>query len=685
VLISLLLALAVTLAPLSVATTGQSEGQSPGRDHANPPAVAGEFLVAASPESAAAAGLTVVGKAGFGWTLVKKPSTSGATAAEAADQIAAITDFAVEPNYIYELAEEPLFSDQWSLENTGQSKGKVDADIDILAAWSVTTGSPGVTIAVLDTGVAFSHPDLSSSVWLNSGEVPGNNADDDGNGYVDDIRGWDAVDNDADPSDTHGHGTFVSTTAVAPRNGVGMAGVAPDSVVMPIRVCGSEGCPHSAILTGLEYAIDNGADVINLSFGGYGKSTAMEKAVRDAVAAGIVVVAAAGNHGLDTDTYPFYPASYNIDGLISVGASDHNDALASFSNYGAKSVDLVAPGQSVIGGTLSNSWGTGSGTSFAAPKVAGVVALIKAAKPTFDPVQVANLLSGSVDVLSNLSGKVASGGRLNAGSAVAKPTNLIIEPGKQIALDDNNDEMFFYRNDGLFRFYDVRADGSMPKPLLGGSDYTKGWSSITSVDLEGDGQDEMFFYRDDGLFRYYNVRADGSLPQPLSAGDGYTKGWSSITAVDLDGDGQDEMFFYRDDGLFRYYDVRADGSLGSPLLAGSNYTAGWSSITAVDLDGDGQDEMFFYRDDGLFRFYNIGAGGHIGSPVLAGDGYTKGWSSITAVDLDGDGQDEMFFYRDDGLFRFYNVRADGSLGSPILAGDGYTTGWDTITSIDLNG
>jgi LAS superfamily LD-carboxypeptidase LdcB len=198
----------------------------------------------------------------------------------------------------------------------------------------------------------------------------------------------------------------------------------------------------------------------------------------------------------------------------------------------------------------------------------------------------------------------------------------------------NNDEMFFYREDGLFRFYDVGLDGSVGSPLLAGSNYTAGWSSITSVDLDGDGQDEMFFYRDDGLFRYYNVKPDGSLGTPLLAGDGYSAGWSSITSVDLDGDGQDEMFFYRDDGLFRYYNVKPDGSLGTPLLAGSNYTSGWSSITSVDLDGDGHDEMFFYRADGLFRFYDVTPDGSLPQPLLAGTGYTKDWTSITAVNLD---------------------------------------------------
>jgi hypothetical protein len=198
----------------------------------------------------------------------------------------------------------------------------------------------------------------------------------------------------------------------------------------------------------------------------------------------------------------------------------------------------------------------------------------------------------------------------------------------------NADEMFFYRDDGLFRFYDINPDGSLGSPLVAGDNYTVDWSSITSVDLDGNSEDEMFFYRDDGLFRYYNVGSDGSLPQPLLAGDGYTSGWSSISAVDLDGDGQDEMFFYRDDGLFRYYEIGADGQIGLPILAGDGYTKGWDAITAVDLDGDGQDEMFFYRDDGLFRYYEIGADGQIGLPILAGDGYTSGWSSITAINLD---------------------------------------------------
>ncbi len=248
----------------------------------------------------------------------------------------------------------------------------------------------------------------------------------------------------------------------------------------------------------------------------------------------------------------------------------------------------------------------------------------------------------------------------------------------------NPDEMFFYRQDGLYAFYETTPGGELGAALVSGNGYTQGWSTITAVDLEGDGQDEMFFYRDDGLFRFYNVRSDGSLPSPMVAGSGYTTGWDAITAVDLDGDGQDEMFFYRDDGLFRFYNVRADGSLPSPMVAGSGYTTGWDAITAVDLDGDGQDEMFFYRDDGLFRFYNVRADGSLPSPMLAGSDYTAGWSALSAVDLDGDGQDEMFFYRTDGLFGYYDVSSAGFLGEPILSGSDYTIGWDSISSIQLD-
>jgi hypothetical protein len=269
-------------------------------------------------------------------------------------------------------------------------------------------------------------------------------------------------------------------------------------------------------------------------------------------------------------------------------------------------------------------------------------------------------------------------GAFGIGMVVAASSAVAAEP-------DPADEMLFYREDGLYRYYDIGPDGRLPSPILAGNDYTKGWSSIVAVDLDGGGQDELFFYREDGLYRFYDVKSDGSVGWPIRAGSDYTKGWTSITAVDLDGDGQDEMLFYREsDGLFRFYDVKSDGSVGWPIRAG-NYTKGWTSITAVDLDGDGQDELLFYRDDGLYQYYNVRPDGALGSPMRSGTDYTKGWTSIASVDLNGDGKDALLFYRDDGLYRYYNVSATGSLGSPIRAGSDYTSGWSSITAVNLHG
>ena len=245
----------------------------------------------------------------------------------------------------------------------------------------------------------------------------------------------------------------------------------------------------------------------------------------------------------------------------------------------------------------------------------------------------------------------------------------------------DNDEMFFYRDDGLFRFYQVTPTGGLPSPMLAGSGYTTGWTSISAVDLDGDSQDEMFFYREDGLFRYYQVLPTGQIGSPMVAGNGYTTGWDSITSIDLEGDGQDEMFFYRQDGLYRYYQVRSNGALPSPMKAGSNYSPGWDVIEALDVDGDGQDEILFYTSNGHYRIYDITSSAELGSPIQIGD-YGSGWTSISAVDLDGDGADELFFYAPEGAFGYYDINADGSRGGLIAGGSGYTTGWSTITSIN---
>ena len=177
--------------------------------------------------------------------------------------------------------------------------------------------------------------------------------------------------------------------------------------------------------------------------------------------------------------------------------------------------------------------------------------------------------------------------------------------------------------------------------------------------------DEMFFYRTDGLYGFYDVKPNGTLGRKLSGGTGYTKNMTSITGIDVDGDNTDEMFFYRTDGLYGFYDVKPNGTLGRKLSGGTGYTKNMTSITGIDVDGDNTDEMFFYRTDGLYGFYDVKPNGTLGRKLSGGTGYTKNMTSITGIDVDGDNTDEMFFYRTDGLYGFYDVKPNGTLGRKL--------------------
>ncbi len=262
-----------------------------------------------------------------------------------------------EPNYYRYAAASPddtYFDRLWGLHNTGQAvngtSGTQDADIDAPEAWDTATGSSGIVVAVIDSGVDYNHPDLANNIWSNSDETEGNSVDDDGNGYVDDIRGWDFVDNDNDPIDPNGHGTHVAGTIAAEgNNDLGIVGVCWIAKIMPLRALDAVGVGTVAQeIEAINYAKDNGAHVINASLAGPDVSRLEEDAIESATSAGILFVAGAGNDGTDNDSTPVYPASYDISGIIAVAATNQNDSLAWYSNYGATSVDVAAPGSNIF-------------------------------------------------------------------------------------------------------------------------------------------------------------------------------------------------------------------------------------------------------------------------------------------------------------------------------------------------
>ncbi|MDI1240369.1 MAG: S8 family serine peptidase [bacterium] len=318
---------------------------------------------------------------------------------------------------------DPLFADQWALNNTGQNGGKANAHIDALKAWAKTQGSAEVVVAVLDTGVDYTHKDLAENMWIRPANLP--QYVDADLGTVNDMHGFDANVNAADPMDDNGHGTHVAGIIGAEgNNGEGISGINWNVKIMPLKFLGRGGFGSvNDAIESINYAIDrkkNGVNlrVINASWGSTQRSKALEDAIRAAGEAGILFVAAAGNSSTDNDRRAHYPSNYDLPNMLSVAALDRSDALASFSNYGAKTVHVAAPGREITSTWLGDQYREASGTSMAAPQVSGIAALILANEPKLSMPKLRERIMKSSDPIDSLLGKVVVGGRLNAAKAL---------------------------------------------------------------------------------------------------------------------------------------------------------------------------------------------------------------------------------------------------------------------------
>jgi subtilisin family serine protease len=341
--------------------------------------------------------------------------------------------------------DDPLLSYEWGL-----------TAIRAPEAWDVTTGSPQVTVAVVDTGIDASHPDLNPNLWTNPGESGDgretNGLDDDGDGRIDDVHGWDFVDRDAQPQDGNGHGTHVSgTIAARGDNGIGVAGVTWNTTIMPLRVLGNDGSGYvSDVVTAYAYAARSGVRVVNASLGGSSYSRAEHDAI--AAAPNTLFVVAAGNDGADDDATPEYPCDYDLANVICVAASDRADTLASFSNYGATNVDLAAPGVDIASTWPGGSYVLLDGTSMATPHVSGAAALLLAHDGGLDVEGLRAALLSSAHPVPALAGRVATGGRLDAAAALsvapappeppavppAAPVSAVVDPGFAASTADHS-------------------------------------------------------------------------------------------------------------------------------------------------------------------------------------------------------------------------------------------------------
>ena len=330
------------------------------------------------------------------------------------------------PNYIVRIGATPNdtdYSELWGMNNTGQTGGTADADIDAPEAWDISTGDSSIVVGVIDTGVNYNHPDLVDNAWINPGEIAGNGVDDDGNGWVDDVHGINAIVGDGDPDDDHDHGSHCSGTIGATgNNNLGVVGV---NWVTSIAGCkfldsGGSGSTDDAI-TCVDYFVDlknnRGINirVLSNSWGGGGFSQGLFDSIEAANAADILFVAAAGNSSLDNDSSPHYPSSYENENVFAIASTDHNDNTSSFSNFGATSVDLGAPGTDILSTVQGTGYDTFSGTSMATPHVAGAAALVWSVNPALLDTEVKQLLMDSGD---DIGGNWLSGNRLNVEQAL---------------------------------------------------------------------------------------------------------------------------------------------------------------------------------------------------------------------------------------------------------------------------
>jgi hypothetical protein len=560
--------------------------------------------------------------ASIGWQHVRLPEGMSVSDAMARYQSAPGV-VASQPNYIYHLDATP--NDPSFTQSQMYGMFKIQAP----TAWERSTGSASVVVAIIDTGVLYTHEDLAANMWHNPGEIPANNVDDDGNGFVDDVYGIDVVNNDSDPLDDYNHGTHVAgTIGAVGNNGKGVVGVNWNVRMMAVKLHNAQGNATAAgAAAAFQYVTmmkNRGINirVTNNSWGGPPEAAAYDQVLKDAIdAAGnadILNVFSAGNDARNIDSTPLYPASYTSPSILAVAASTSTDARASFSNWGATSVDLAAPGSSILS-TVNNSntsYASFSGTSMASPHVSGAAALLAAYNSSLSASALKATLMNTVDVLPQWQGLVVTNGRLNVARALES------QPPCAYTLSPMN-QSFAFGGGG----------GSVNVTTTSGCGWTAG-SNAAWISVTGGGSGSGAVNYTVAVNPGFSSRT-GTL---TIAGQTFTVTQAGVAVpFDFNGDGKTDIALWNPQSGVWSIGNGADGTIAARYEWGRS-DLGDSPVPA-DYDGDGRTDIAVWRaNEGNWYIIRSSAGGYVQNWGNAGD-------RPVPADYDGDGKTDIAVFR----------------------------------------
>ncbi len=556
--------------------------------------------------------------------------------------------------------------------------------VTIPQAWATTTGSSEVVIAVIDSGVDMDHPDIISNIWFNRGEKPLNGIDDDANGYVDDFNGWDFLENTSDPHPkfTNGytfgganHGTTVAGVAAsATNNSQGLAGVCWNCKIMPLRALDASGEGTTTdIARAVDYAIANGADVINMSFVGAHTDAVLSDALSRAYEAGAVLVAAVGNDaedslliGGDFDFRPLYPVcsdgGVGMNRVLGVGSVGADNTKSGFSNYGFTCIDINAPGDGIagpqlfdprLGGDFDDKYRGGwRGTSFAAPIVSGVAGLMKSANAALSNKQIISIVretATNIDRQNPLYRGQLGAGLLNAAAAVQKAIETVGEGAAKIAprarrAETKKNILVASGQNRQVETLIADAMGSGAFQWLAYPQFFRGGAEVISGDVDGDGEREIITGAGRGggpQVRIFNQR--GEIEGQFFAYDSTFRGGVHVAAADTNGDGKDEIITSAGAGLsseIRIFDMQ--GKQKGSFSVTAQGLSGGVTVTAGDVDADGAVEIVTGTGGGSLPLVQIfDTVGNKEASWLAYPQFFRGGVNVAIGDVDGDGAMEV--------------------------------------------